>query len=387
MTGRAPPTGPILVPFGTRPEVIKLAPVVRALRGAGNEVLTVATGQHSDPAMAADLHEELGLRPQLRLRLPSDPARRQGALTTGANRVIAAHRPRLLLVLGDTSTVPAYALAARAAAVPVVHLEAGLRSLNPRSLEETHRRIATACAQLHLAPTERAAAFLAGEGVPDQRIRVVGNPVVDALRQRRIRPVPVHQRQGVLLTAHRAGNVDDPTRLARLVRLVAELARCAGPLRFPVHPRTEARLAATGLAEELAATPGVRLSGPLRYDELLAAIAGSRLVVTDSGGIQEEAAYFGVPVVVLRRSTPRWEGVEAASTVLAGLTRDAEAELALAAARRLTTPAEQRRIAALPCPYGAGDTGPRVARLLADPQVAPLLELGEPDYTGGALPW
>jgi UDP-N-acetylglucosamine 2-epimerase (non-hydrolysing) len=111
------------------------------------------------------------------------------------------------------------------------------------------------------------------------------------------------------------------------------------------------------------------------------------VVVTDSGGLQEEAAYLGVPVVVLRRSTPRWEGVEAGAAVLTGISSDDEAARAVAAARRLSEPAELARIAALPCPYGDGHTGTRIAGLLADPALSPLLALDEPDYTDGTLPW
>jgi len=373
----------VLVPFGTRPEVIKLAPVVRALRAAGHRVSTVDTGQQADRAMRTALHAELGLYPDRSYQLPgTGTAARLGALTADAVQAVADSDAQVVLALGDTHTVPAYALAARLAGRPFAHLEAGLRSFNQRSVEEGNRRVAAATAALHLAPTARAAAFLSAEGVPAHRVFVVGNPVVDVLRAQGVTPVPVPARHGVLVTAHRSSNVDDPARLARLVRLVAELARLTGPVLFPVHPRTADRLAAAGLAGDLAAAPGVRPCAPLPYRDLLAALAGSRVVVTDSGGIQEEAAYLGVPVVLLRRSTPRWEGVDAGSTVLAGLTGEADAALALAATAAFLDPTEQVRVAGLPCPYGAGDTGERVAAILADPATTGLLELVEPDFTG-----
>ncbi|MEV1286903.1 UDP-N-acetylglucosamine 2-epimerase (non-hydrolyzing) [Micromonospora sp. NPDC049679] len=376
----------VLVPFGTRPEIIKLAPVVRALRAAGHTVTTVDTGQHADPAMGVDMQTALGLEPDVRLRLPEGVGR-LGALMAGAARVLAAHPVDVVLALGDTHTVPAYALAARAVGLPFAHLEAGLRSFNQRSVEEVNRRVAAAAAQLHLAPTARAAAFLAAEGIPAERVFVVGNPVIDAMRERSATPTPVDGRTGVLVTAHRPSNVDDPARLRRLVGLVTALAARVGPVLFPVHPRTAARLREHGLAERLATAPGVTLREPLPYQELLTALAAARVAVTDSGGLQEEAAYFGVPVVVLRRSTPRWEGVELRSTVLTGLTSDDEADRALAAARALSCPAEQTRIAALPCPYGDGTTGRQVAELLADPATTRLLTLIEPDHTDGSLPW
>jgi UDP-N-acetylglucosamine 2-epimerase (non-hydrolysing) len=377
----------VLVPFGTRPEVVKLAPVVRALTAAGHRVDVVDTGQHTDPDLSTRLQESLGLAPTWRSELPAgDPAARYGALHADAARAVARSRPDLVLALGDTHTVPAYALAARGAGVPFAHLEAGLRSLNPRSVEEVNRRVAAAVAALHLAPTRRAAAFLAAEGVPAGRVFVVGNPVVDTLVARGVRPVPVAQRSGVLVTAHRPTNVDDPVRLKRLVGVVRALADDVGPVTFPVHPRTAARLAATGLDAELD-HPAITLSGPVGYDTLLAALGSARLAVTDSGGIQEEAAFLGVPVVVLRGSTPRWEGVEAGTTTLAGLADDRAADAVLAAAARHTAPEGQARAAALPCPYGDGTTGPRVAALLADEATDALLAIEEPDFTDGRLPW
>ncbi|MBB2941044.1 UDP-N-acetylglucosamine 2-epimerase (non-hydrolyzing) [Actinoplanes lutulentus] len=375
----------ILVPFGTRPEVIKLAPVVAALRAHGHTVIAVDTGQHTDAVMAGDVQRDLGLTPDIRLTLPTG-GNRLGAVLEGADQVLSDSHVDLVLALGDTHTVPAYALAARAAGVPFAHLEAGLRSFNPRSLEEVNRRVAAAVAQLHFAPTGRAAGFLAEEGVDADRIFIVGNPVIDALRQRGISPVPPADRTGVLVTAHRATNVDDPERLRRLIDVVARLADI-GPVRFPIHPRTGARLAEFGLAERLASVSGVTCEDPLPYDDLLRELALSRVVVTDSGGLQEEASYLGVPVVVLRRSTPRWEGVETGTSVLTGITSDEEADRAVAAAHRLSQPLMLAHIAALPCPYGDGNTGTRVADLLADPAVEALLRLDEPDYTDGPLPW
>ena len=258
--------------------------------------------------------------------------------------------------------------------------------MNLRSLEEVNRRVAAATAQLHFAPTARAAKFLAAEGVEERRVFVVGNPVIDTLTTRGISPVPVAGRSGVLVAAHRPTNVDAPARLARLVTVVRALADQVGPVTFPVHPRTTARLAAAGLTAALD-HPGITLTGPVDHDTLLAALRSSQLAVTDSGGIQEEAAFLGVPVVVLRSSTPRWEGVEAGTTTLAGLTDDRAAEAVLAAAARHTSAAGQARAASLPCPYGDGTSGAQIAAILADERTDALLELTEPDFTDGRLPW
>jgi len=376
----------VLVPFGTRPEVVKLAPVVTALRGAGHRVTAVDTGQHTDPALSTELQATLGLAPTRRYTLPTEGPARIGALHADAATALADFVPDLVLALGDTNTVPAYALAARAAGRPFAHVEAGLRSLNDRSVEEVNRRAAGAVAQLHFAPTSRAAAFLRCEGVPSARIFVVGNPVIDTLVARRVRPTPVGDRVGVLVTAHRPTNVDDPVRLRRLVTVLRDLADQIGPVTFPVHPRTAARLAAAELTSALD-HPGITLTGPVDYPRMLAALGSARLAVTDSGGIQEEAAYLGVPVVVLRGSTPRWEGVEAGTTTLAGLATDDAATAVLAAASKHTSQAEQARAAALPCPYGDGTTGAQIAGILADDRTDALLALDEPDFTDGRLPW
>ena len=372
----------ILVPIGTRPETIKLAPVVGALRAAGFAVRTVATGQQDGPEMADDLYDELGFFPDDRWRLPADPEGRLGVMLTMAHREIGGFRPDAVVVLGDTHTVPLFSLAARAGGVAVVHVEAGLRSFNERSIEEVNRRTGAAIASLHFAPTAMAAGFLAREGVPSERVHVVGNAVIDVLMAMGVRPRPPDERSGIVFTAHRATNVDDPTRLAAIVSLLQRLARDVGPVTFPVHPRTELRLRQSGLGGVLAGTVGLELTPPLPYRRMLDLLAGCQLVVTDSGGLQEEASWFGVPVVVLRRSTPRWEGVIAGATVLTGLDEDA----VVSAARRLLDSEEQARIAALPCLYGDGDAAERIASILLEPAIQGLLQLREPDFTGSTPP-
>jgi UDP-N-acetylglucosamine 2-epimerase (non-hydrolysing) len=370
----------ITVPVGTRPEVIKLAGVVTALRAAGHDVRCVATGQHSDPALAGDIFTALGCRPDATWSLPAAESERVGGLLSAAFAEFATHRPDVVLVLGDTYTAPLVAMAARRFGVGVAHLEAGLRSFNQLSMEETNRRLMVALATLHLAPTDLAARFLATEGVPAERIRVVGNTVVDALRASGVARVALAERAGVAVTAHRATNVDDPERLAELVRLVRTLGDRLGPVTFPLHPRTRDRLTKAGRLDDLVGAPGVTLTDPLPYDGMLRLLARSRLVVTDSGGLQEEASYFGVPAIVLRRSTPRWEGVETGAAALAGL----DTERVLELAERFTAPAELTRIAALPCPYGDGHAVDRVVEALADPDLVRILRPVEPDFTAEA---
>lgn len=371
----------ILVPFGTRPEIIKLAPVVTELAARGHRVRCVATGQHDSPGMRDQFLDELGLRPDRSFRLPTAAADRLGSLLSQAAALLDEEGgvTDLVLVLGDTFTVPLFAMAARRARTPVAHVEAGLRSLNPTSMEEVNRRVGASCAALHLAPTGLAASLLRSEGVPEPRIRVVGNPVIDALRGLGVARVAPPERRGVLVTAHRATNVDDPDRLRALVRMVRDLASAVGPVTFPLHPRTADRLAAAGLDGTLRGAPGVEVVEPLPYRALLEVLARSVVAVTDSGGIQEEASWFGVPVVVLRRSTPRWEGVVAGSAVLVGV----DAAAAVAAARAFAEPAAQQRVASLPCPYGDGQAAGRIADVLEEPGMPALLAIDEPDYRAG----
>jgi len=371
----------ITVPIGTRSEVIKLARVVRALRDAGHEVRCVATGQHTDPRMAGHLFDALGCPPDAVWELPGTEGQRVGKLLELAFDELSTNRPDGLMVLGDTYTAPLTAMAARRHGVGVIHLEAGLRSFNERSLEELHRRMIATLSMVQLAPNEMAATFLTAEGVASERIRVVGNPVIDALVASGVERVPVDERRGVLVTAHRATNVDDPERLAELVNLVRSLGREFGPVVFPVHPRTNARLEDSGLLRLVADAAGVELREPLSYERLLERLAASRMVVTDSGGLQEEASYFGVPAVVLRATTPRWESVASGAVRLTGL----DAARAMDAVRALASPAEIRRIDGLPCPYGNGDTGGRVVAALEEAALLQLLSPAEPEL-GGSPP-
>ncbi|MFF4737846.1 non-hydrolyzing UDP-N-acetylglucosamine 2-epimerase [Streptomyces sp. NPDC001262] len=380
------PAGPrrILVPLGTRPEIVKLAPVVAALNPR-HDVQVVFTGQHVSAGLGDAILAEFGMEPaerwDVRTAAAGSGAARLGTLMANAARSLERWRPDAVLVLGDTHTVPAFCLAGVDARVPVVHLEAGLRSYNPLSREEANRRVAAALAALHLAPTGRAAEVLRAEGVPGDRIEVVGNPGLDPLRALGVRAVPAGERQGVLVTAHRPSTVDSPERLAEVVRIVAALVQGAGPVVFPVHPRTADRLRAFGLTDRLAAT-GAELLGPLPYAELLERMRHSRAVVTDSGGLQEEAAWLRVPTVVMRGSTPRWEGIEDGLARLSPVRRDAVCR----AVAEVTAPGPVRRLLDSDCPYGDGRTAGRVAVILGRESTWRRIRLREPDFTDGRVP-
>ena len=371
----------VLIPMGTRPEIIKLSPVISALRDEGVIVRTVATGQHYDPNLTDTFFAELGAAPDVRWTLEGPEHVRLGQLVSAAEEEIETARPDLVLVLGDTNTVPVFCLSARRHRVPVAHLEAGMRSFNETSIEEVNRRVAAACASLHLAPTHLAAKFLAAEGISAERIHVVGNPIIDVLRGKELPSVPGRDRSGVVVTAHRATNVDDPSRLKAVVAIINALAETIGPVTVPLHPRTRARLEQFGMADQLT-SPGITVIAPVGYSAMLSLLQRARLVVTDSGGLQEETAWFKVPTLVLRRSTPRWEGIQAGFAALVGL----DIQLVLDAARSATTPEALARLESLACPYGDGFTARRVARLVADPDLRRRIRPAEPDFVGQPVP-
>lgn len=369
----------VLVPIGTRPEIVKLATPVHSLRRRGFDVRVVATGQDDEPSLAPMFFERFAVVPDETWAPPPDEPERLTRILELAFREVDLRRPDCVLVVGGEYTVPFFSLAARRYAVPVVHLEAGLRSFNEISPEEVNRRIATQAASLHFAPTQMTARLLQREGVDRGRIRVVGSPIIDALRLAGARRRPPASRTGVVVTA-RLSDADNVERLAMLVDLVLRLADEFGSVTFPVHARTRARLLDSGDWSKLQRT-AVRMFPPLPFDGMIELMATSRVVVTDSGGFQEEAAWLGVPVVVLQRSSPQWEGVSAGISTLTGVDTDRAVE----AVRRFASDEEQTRIADIDCPYGDGHAGQRMAEILSGRAAQELLTLSAPDYVGKPL--
>ncbi len=348
----------ILTVVGNRPQFIKAAAVSGLLRKEHEEVL-VHTGQHYDDALSKVFFTELGLaRPEWELEIggggsnTSQTVRMLGALET----LLTAGHPDAVLVYGDTNSTLAGGLAAAQARVPVVHVEAGMRSFDRAMPEELNRVVTDHLSELLLCSSENAAENLARESAFG-RVEVVGDVMVDvALRWQpaaRESVEEVARRHGakpgeyVLATAHRAGNVDDPERLARLVEVLQALAERA-PVMFPVHPRTRERLTATGLWGRLKDTAGMRLTEPLGYAEFTALLCGARAVATDSGGVQKEAYLAGVPCVTLRANTEWVETVQSGWNTLV----DLDAEAAVAALSR--EPPEER-----PQLYGDGHAAER----------------------------
>ena len=347
--------------IGNRPQFVKAAAVSRLLREAGEEV-TIHTGQHYDDELSRVFFEELAIPPPDReLGVGSGTNTAQTARMLAAlESELAAAAPDAVLVYGDTNTTLAGALAAAQAGLPLAHVEAGMRSFDRSMPEELNRVLADHASDLLLCSTPVAVDNLEREGAGGAA-HLVGDVMADVaiafapVAAARSRALPEHRVEPgafLLVTAHRAGNVDDPGRLRRLVELVEALPLATV---FPLHPRTRARLEGAGLMERLAAAPRLRTAPPLGYLDFLALLRHARAVLTDSGGVQKEAYLMGTPCVTLRDRTEWSETVEAGWNVLVDLDREA----ALAALER--RPPDGAR----PELYGGGRAGERIRDVLA----------------------
>jgi UDP-N-acetylglucosamine 2-epimerase (non-hydrolysing) len=358
------PPSKILAVYGTRPEAIKMAPVISALRRRPEafEVTVCTTGQHRE--MLDQVQRLLGLTPDLDLRLMR-PDQTLNGLASGTlaalDEVLAARAFDWLLVQGDTTTAMAAALAAFHRRVRVGHVEAGLRTgdLARPFPEEANRRIVDAMADALFAPTELAGRTLHAEGCAAERVHVVGNTVIDALSTISQGLAETPEQPEVLITVHRRESFGAP--LHEIFTALRRLAESFPGVRFiyPVHRNPNV----TGPAHErLGGLPNLELHEPFDYRELVRRLMRCRFALTDSGGIQEEAPTFGKPVLVLRETTERPEGVDAGVARLVGT--DAERIFA-EASRLLTSEAAYLEMARSVNPYGDGHAAERIAAILA----------------------
>jgi UDP-N-acetylglucosamine 2-epimerase (non-hydrolysing) len=301
----------IISVVGARPNFMKLAPLVRALQSrAMVEHAVVHTGQHYDPEMSADFFRDLGMTPpNENLGVGSGShAEQTAAVMVKLEPILTARRPELVLVYGDVNSTMAAALVAAKLGIRVGHVEAGLRSGDWSMPEEINRVVTDRVADVLFTPSRDASANLRREGVPDHRIHFVGNVMIDTL----VAALPaarackaaaryrVQDGRYVLVTLHRPSNVDEPDRLRQLMESLETLALDV-PVLFPAHPRTLARLEeANGRS-----TSRVHILGPLPYLDMLSLTTGAAAVVTDSGGLQEETSYLGVPCITVRPNTER----------------------------------------------------------------------------------
>jgi len=349
----------IVTVIGNRPQFVKAAAVSGPLRSQHEELL-VNTGQHYDDELSAIFVRELDMpAPDVDLRLGGGTNTEQTARMLGAlGELLADERPDAVLVYGDTNSTLAGALAAAQARIAVAHVEAGMRSFDRAMPEELNRVVTDHVSDLLLVPSQNAADNLAREGIAGAAVQIVGDVMVDIARllapRARADDGPlddagVQAGEYVLVTAHRAGTVDDPERLARLVELLLGVGL---PVVLALHPRTRARLVAAGLLDRLQA--GVTLLAPLGPLAFAALLTRARAVLTDSGGVQKEAYLAGVPCVTLRDSTEWRETLETGWNVLV----DLDASAAYAALER-EPPAQRPEL------YGDGHAADRVVAAMA----------------------
>jgi UDP-N-acetylglucosamine 2-epimerase len=350
----------IVTVVGARPQFIKAAPVGKALREAGHEEFLVHTGQHYDDAMADIFFRELEIpAPAVNLGVGSGGHGYQtGQMLIQIEPILERERPDWVLVYGDTNSTLAGALAASKLHIRVAHVEAGMRSYNRVMPEETNRVLTDHVSDLLLCPTETAVANLRKEGLV-HGVHRVGDVMFDALlhflpiarrRSRVIAEMDLQPGGYALLTAHRAETVDDDVKLRRLLDRVGTLGL---PIVFPVHPRTRKRLDELGLSARLG--KDFRVVPPVGYLDMLALEADARMVLTDSGGVQREAFFLGVPSVILRAETEWPELVDARASVLAGVDF---ADLSVA-------PAASVNLARDSGIFGRGDASRRIAAEVA----------------------
>lgn len=351
----------VLHVVGARPNFMKAAPVLRALKvRSGVEQVLVHTGQHYDAAMSDVFFTQLGMpEPDLNLAVGSGTHAWQTAqIMTRLEPVVLEHKPDWVLVYGDVNSTAAAALVCSKLLVPVAHIEAGLRSGDRTMPEEINRLVTDQLADLLFTPSADADENLKREGIAPSKIRLVGNVMIDTL----VRLLPLAEQQAcnglperyALVTLHRPSNVDDLPWLQELLRTLTELSKDLAVV-FPVHPRTRERMEEVGHSN---CSPGLRLLEPKPYLEFLALQRRASVVITDSGGIQEETTFLGVPCITVRENTERPITVELGTNRLVGRDLNALRTQVRVAVSLPATPSK-------PIPLWDGHAAERIASYLA----------------------
>jgi UDP-N-acetylglucosamine 2-epimerase (non-hydrolysing) len=337
---------------GARPNFMKVAPVVEAMRGRASEFAptVVHTGQHYDERMSDAFFRDLGLpTPDVHLGVGSGShAQQTAAVMQKFEPVVVKERPDWVVVVGDVNSTLACALVCSKLGVPVAHVEAGLRSRDRTMPEEINRLLTDQLSELLLTPSADADRNLISEGIPAERIRLVGNVMIDSLLKqlKQAESSRVREELGVagsdyaVVTLHRPSNVDEPRVLRGILSALTRISKQL-PVVFPIHPRTRKNLEEFGLLGASAEGGRVRFVEPLGYLDFLRLYSGARLVLTDSGGIQEETTALGIPCLTLRENTERPVTVELGTNRVVGTDPErivAEAEAVLSQDKRSEAP-------------------------------------------------
>lgn len=352
----------IAIVLGTRPEIIKMSPLIRECEAQAQDFFILHTGQHYSFEMDKAFFDDLELpHPWYNLDAGSSShAEQTGRIMAGIEKVLVDEKPDAVLVQGDTNTVLAGALAAAKLHIKIGHVEAGLRSFDRSMPEEINRVVADHVSDYLFAPTKMAGDNLLGEGIGRSHIHITGNTIVDALSQN----LEISKRSGdvlkelglkpgeyFLVTAHRQENVDSEERLKSILKGLGRVHdQFSLPIVFPVHPRTEKMIREFGITPE-----GITLIRPQGFLNFLQLEANARLVLTDSGGVQEETCILGVPCVTLRDNTERPETIDVGSNVLAG----ADSDRILSSVEKMLNEGGEWKN-----PFGDGHASQRILKLI-----------------------
>ena len=318
----------IAIVLGTRPEIIKMSPLIDMINKSDDKLILIHTGQHYDNEMSKQFFTQLNLPlPDYNIGIGSQTAIKQiSIIIAELEEILVKEEADIVLVQGDTNAVLAGALAANKLKIPVGHVEAGLRSFDKNMPEETNRIIADSCSNLFFVPTPETAINLQNEGVNHKNIYVTGNTIVDAcirnldiaIKKSEVKDIIKFDKY-IALTLHRAENVDD---FGRLEQIVNSLVNIDYNIVLPLHPHTKKSLSEAGLYDKIIECDHIQITKPLSYLDFLYLLSQSSMILTDSGGVQEEAITLNIPCVTLRYNTERPETITAGGNILAGTNQD-----------------------------------------------------------------
>ncbi len=376
--------------IGTRPEIIKMAPIIDLTQKWGINYVLIHTGQHYDHEMSQKFFLDLEIeKPHYNIGVGSNSHGKQTAqMIEEIEKVLTHEKPDVVMVQGDTNAVLAGAVAASKLNIAVGHVEAGLRSFDRTMPEEINRKIADCCSTMYFVPTEESALNLAMESIDPHEILITGNTVVDAC----MRHLKIAEENSNLLreldvdgdiltlTMHRAENVDDPERLKNILDALLELKDIT--VVFPVHPRTLKTLEKFGYLSRLENSTHIKLTKPIGYLDFLLLLSRSKFVMTDSGGLQEEAITLNVPCITLRYNTERPETVTAGGNILVGSDKTKIIETI----KKISSDKElYKKMQDAENPYGDGSSSEKILKALLKFEKEGKLDINSPDYIMNGL--
>lgn len=375
--------------LGTRPEIIKMAPIIAEINERAIDQIVLHTGQHYDKEMSDNFFRDLEIpAPDYNIHVGSGSHGKQtGLMMKGIEEILVEEKPDIVLVQGDTNAVLAGALVCAKLHIAVGHVEAGLRSFDTTMPEEINRRVADVCSIMYFIPTEESAINLLAEGFSRKNLIITGNTVVDAcfrhleiakkrgFDEQSLKDLDIENMDNILtLTMHRAENVDVKERVTSIITALKELSDMN--IIFPIHPRTKNTLENFGLFDELNDLDHVHIVKPIGYLDFLLLTSKSTLILTDSGGLQEEAITLDVPALTLRYNTERPETVAAGGNILVGADKDAILENAN---KILNDKEFADKMKNAINPYGQGDAAKRTVDAIEKYYADGLLEIKAPE--------